>query len=175
MFDSIAAISSGRASGGRLANLVSQEESVRAVVAKVALGEADAGIVYVSDAASQPELGRIELPAEHNPMAEYPMAALRASPHASAARAFIEFVLSGPGQRILEEHGFRPLIDSMDFRSEASAARPSGKRRRPRPPRRLELIGLPLVLLPLIRWGVADRTVAMLLSMPAMRTLSAVG
>jgi molybdate transport system substrate-binding protein len=94
-----------------LANLVSQEESVRAVLAKVALGEADAGIVYVSDAASQPGLGRIELPAEHNPLAEYPLAALRASPHASAASAFIEFVLSGSGQQILEEHGFLPAID----------------------------------------------------------------
>jgi len=94
-----------------LANLVSQEESVRAVLAKVALGEADAGIVYVSDAASQPGLGRIELPAVHNPMAEYPLAALRASPHASAAGAFIEFVLSGSGQQILEGHGFLPAVD----------------------------------------------------------------
>ena len=94
-----------------MANLVSQEESVRAVLAKVALGEADAGIVYTSDAASQPELGRIELPAEHNPMAEYPLAALRASPNASAASAFIEFVLSGSGQQILEEHGFLPAVD----------------------------------------------------------------
>jgi molybdate transport system substrate-binding protein len=84
---------------------------VRAVLAKVALGEADAGIVYVSDAASQPDLGRIELPAEHNPLAEYPLAALRASLNASAASAFIEFVLSGSGQQILEEHGFLPAVD----------------------------------------------------------------
>ena len=91
-----------------LANVVSEEESVRAVLAKVALGEADAGFVYASDAVSQPALVRLDLPAEHNPVAEYPLAALRASPHAGAASDFIGFVLSASGQQILERHGFIP-------------------------------------------------------------------
>jgi molybdate transport system substrate-binding protein len=94
-----------------LANLVSQEESVRAVLAKVALGEADAGFVYASDAVGMPELVRIELPEEHNPLAEYPLAVLRASPKSSAANDFIAFVLSASGQRILENHGFLPVAD----------------------------------------------------------------
>ncbi len=94
-----------------LANVVSEEESVRAVLAKVVLGEADAGFVYASDAVSQPELVRLELPVEHNPVADYPMAALRASPHAGAASDFITFALSAAGQRILETHGFLSAVD----------------------------------------------------------------
>lgn len=97
--------------GSVLANVVSEEESVRAVLAKVALGEADAGFVYASDAVSMPELMRLELPAEHNPLAEYPLTVLLASPHAASASDFISFVLSAEGQRILVTHGFLPTAD----------------------------------------------------------------
>lgn len=94
-----------------LANVVSQEETVRAVVAKVELGEADAGVVYTSDASHAAQLLRLELPVQHNPLADYPIVRLRQSPHASLAQAFIDFALSAAGQRILETHGFLPAAD----------------------------------------------------------------
>ena len=59
-----------------LANVVSNEDNVKQVVAKVQLGEADAGIVYTSDAVAAPDLKTIEIPAELNVIAEYPIAPL---------------------------------------------------------------------------------------------------
>jgi molybdate transport system substrate-binding protein len=96
---------------GVLDNVVSQEVSVRAVLAKVEIGEADAGIVYASDASQAPGLIRLELPAEHNPVAEYPLAALRESPHLALAQEFVDFVLSPAGQRVMEGYGFLPAAD----------------------------------------------------------------
>ena len=63
--------------GGVLANVVSEEDNVRQVLAKVQLGEADAGLVYRSDARAAPELGTIEIPTEANVLASYPIASLR--------------------------------------------------------------------------------------------------
>ena len=94
-----------------LANVASQEETVRAVLAKVDLGEADAGFVYSSDASQVARLLRLELPLMSNPLVEYPMAVLRPSLHAPLAQAFVDFVLSDSGQRILEAHGFLPAPD----------------------------------------------------------------
>lgn len=91
-----------------LANVVSNEDNVRQVVAKVLLGEADAGIVYTSDAVAAPELRTIEIPAELNVVAEYPIATLAQSEHADLANAFIAFVLSADGQAILQKWGFSP-------------------------------------------------------------------
>ena len=91
-----------------LANVVSYEENVRAVLNKVALGEADAGIVYKSDAASPDGRTLRMLPIDPalNVIAEYPIAVLNDSPHATAAAAFVDFVLSGGGQNILRDYGF---------------------------------------------------------------------
>ena len=91
-----------------LANVVSNEENVRQVVAKVQLGEADAGIVYTSDAVAVPALKKIEIPAELNILAEYPIAALIRSEETDLADAFITHILSAAGQATLQKWGFSP-------------------------------------------------------------------
>jgi molybdate transport system substrate-binding protein len=91
-----------------LANVVSNEDNVKQVVAKVQLGEADAGIVYTSDAVAAPELKTIEIPAELNVIAQYPIATLTKSTNADLATAFIEYVLSSNGQSVLQKWGFAP-------------------------------------------------------------------
>jgi molybdate transport system substrate-binding protein len=87
-------------------NVVSNEDNVRQVVAKVQLGEADAGIVYTSDAVAAPQLKTIEIPDELNVIAEYPIAALTQSTNPELANAFVDFVLSDEGQTILQKWGF---------------------------------------------------------------------
>jgi molybdate transport system substrate-binding protein len=89
-----------------LANVVSNEDNVKQVVAKVQLGEADAGIVYTSDAVAAPELLTIEIPTELNVIAKYPIAPLIESTHADLAEAFVVYVLSADGQAILQKWGF---------------------------------------------------------------------
>lgn len=91
-----------------LANVVSEETNVRQVVAKVALGEADAGIVYASDVKSETgaKVLAIEVAEEHNVRAVYPIAPLGDGKNAQLAQAFIDFVLSTGGQAILERWGF---------------------------------------------------------------------
>jgi molybdate transport system substrate-binding protein len=91
-----------------LANVVSNEDNVRQVVAKVQLGEADAGIVYSSDAIAAPELKTIEIPDELNLIAEYPIAPLANSANPDLARLFVNFVMSAPSQAILQKWGFGP-------------------------------------------------------------------
>lgn len=92
-----------------LANVVSNEDNVKQVVAKVQLGEADAGIVYTSDAIAAPDLKTIEIPAELNVIAKYPIAALANSTNAELAKAFTDYVLSADGQAILQKWGFAPV------------------------------------------------------------------
>src|ERR1041384_2094467 len=89
-----------------LANVVSNEDNVRQVVAKVQLGEADAGIVYTSDATAASDLNTIEIPTEQNVIAEYPIAAISQSRQAVLANSFITYVLSAVGQAILQKWGF---------------------------------------------------------------------
>lgn len=89
-----------------LANVVSYEENVRAVLSKVTLGEADAGIVYSSDAPPDAAVGRIDIPDELNVLAAYPIAPVADAGQADLARRFIEYVLSAEGQAILSAHGF---------------------------------------------------------------------
>jgi molybdate transport system substrate-binding protein len=90
-----------------LANVVSEEENVRSVVSKVQLGEADAGVVYRSDVT--PPVARyvaeLAIPDSANVIAEYPIARVKASANAAAAREFIALVTSDEGRRILERHG----------------------------------------------------------------------
>jgi molybdate transport system substrate-binding protein len=91
------------------ANVVSEEEDVRDVLAKVELGEADAGIVYVSDAnIAGDEVKLIAIPAEVNVIASYPIAAVAGGDEA-LADAFIAYVLSDEGQATLEAFGFAPV------------------------------------------------------------------
>jgi molybdate transport system substrate-binding protein len=91
-----------------LANVVSEEENVKLVVAKVRLGEVDAGICYVSDVTPEAarELLTIDIPDELNQVAVYPIAALKDAGHPALARAFVEYVLSDEGQAILRAQGF---------------------------------------------------------------------
>jgi molybdate transport system substrate-binding protein len=92
-----------------LANVVSNENDVKQVVAKVQLGEADAGIVYVSDSVAAPDLGTVAIPEAYNVRAAYPIAALSATSHPDLAAAFVAYVLSPAGQAILKKWGFTPL------------------------------------------------------------------
>ncbi len=93
-------------------NVVSEEIDVRSTLAKVQLGEADAGIVYASDAAASEEAGTplnvIEFPDGVPTSATYPIAAVSGG-DTEAAQAFIAFVLSDEGQHILEQYGFTPV------------------------------------------------------------------
>ncbi len=91
-----------------LANVVSNETDVKQVVAKVQLGEADAGIVYVSDAVAAPQLKTLQIPASYNVVATYPIAALAKAAQPGLASEFIAYVLSADGQAILKTWGFTP-------------------------------------------------------------------
>lgn len=83
------------------------EPDVRALLTKVEAGELDAGLVYVTDVvAARDAVEGIDLPAEVDVVATYPIAATTRSAHPDAARAFIEFVLGAEGQAILERSGF---------------------------------------------------------------------
>ncbi len=89
-----------------LANVVSNETDVKQVVTKVELGEADAGIVYVSDAMAAPDLGSISIPDNYNIIAQYPIAILKNSHETEVAKAFIAYILSPAGQEVLSRWGF---------------------------------------------------------------------
>ncbi|NJR12447.1 molybdate ABC transporter substrate-binding protein [bacterium] len=91
-----------------LANVVSEEQNVRQVAAKVALGEADAGIVYVSDVTPDvsAQVVMLPIPDALNTIATYPIAATNDSAAPEAAEAFIAFVLSEAGQNILTRNNF---------------------------------------------------------------------
>ena len=88
-------------------NFVTQETSVRNILQKVQLGEVDAGYVYVSDAFSAgDEVKSIEIPADFNIKAEYPIATVKNSTNPDAAQSFMEYVLSPAGQKTLKDNGF---------------------------------------------------------------------
>lgn len=91
-----------------LANLKSDEVNVRAALAKVELGEADAAIVYGTDARVAPGVRVVPIPGAYNVVAEYPLAALKKAVNADEAGKFVAFLLSDEGQRILARHGFGP-------------------------------------------------------------------
>jgi molybdate transport system substrate-binding protein len=93
-----------------LSNVVSYEENVRAVYSKVALGEADAGIVYATDIPKDDpaDVGKLDIPAELNVVVSYPIAPVQDSANPELAASFVEFVLSPAGQTILADYGFYP-------------------------------------------------------------------
>jgi len=86
----------------------SLEPQVTAVLSKVSLGEADAGIVYVSDVVTSQKVQGVPIPDSQNVVADYPIAALKNAQHNSTADAFIAFVLAPDGQSILKAAGFEP-------------------------------------------------------------------
>ncbi len=91
-----------------LANLKSNEANVRAVLAKIQIGEADAGIVYSTDAITVPnDVKTIAIPPQYNVIATYPIATITSTKHLDTATAFIQFVLSAAGQQILGKWGFQ--------------------------------------------------------------------
>ena len=93
-----------------LKNVVSYEENVKSVLAKIALGEADAGIVYKTDAiSSAATVSMLPIPDNLSQPAFYPIAPVKGSPHASLALEFINYVLSTPGQDTLARFGFLPV------------------------------------------------------------------
>ncbi len=93
-----------------LKNVVSYEDNVKAVVTKVSLGEADAGIVYVTDitASAAEKVGKLDIPDALNTIATYPIAAIADSKNAELAKAFVELVLSADGQKVMSKYGFIP-------------------------------------------------------------------
>ncbi|MEO6457015.1 MAG: molybdate ABC transporter substrate-binding protein [Chloroflexia bacterium] len=98
-----------------LANVVTYENNVRQVLAKVQLGEVDGGIVYMTDARSPggatPTNGKvdiIDIPEQYNVIARYYIAPTKDATNKASAERFIEYVLSEEGQNILESYGFGP-------------------------------------------------------------------
>jgi molybdate transport system substrate-binding protein len=85
----------------------SRELDVKAVVTKVSLGEADAGVVYVTDVrAASATVEGVGIATDKNVLARYPIAVLRDAKHLEGARSFVDFVLSDPGKKILGDFGF---------------------------------------------------------------------
>lgn len=86
---------------------VSLEENVKGIVTKVTLGEADAGIVYKTDVtASGVKAEGVEIPDDINVIATYPLVVTKQAPNGEGAQAFVDFVLSEQGQKILASYGF---------------------------------------------------------------------
>jgi molybdate transport system substrate-binding protein len=88
------------------ARVVSRELNVRQVLAKVAMGEADAGIVYRTDARAAEGVVVRDIPPEVNVVAEYPIATLVGAAHPHLARELVAFARGAEGRRALAEAGF---------------------------------------------------------------------
>ena len=95
-------------SAGVTLSPVSEEQSVTDVLAKVASGEADAGLVYVTDVIASDEVQGIEFPESSAAVNVYPIATVAASENADLAEEFVELVVGETGQTILAEAGFAP-------------------------------------------------------------------
>jgi molybdenum ABC transporter, periplasmic molybdate-binding protein len=96
------------------ANVVSQEENVKAVVQKVQLGEADAGIVYITDVAPQErsQVAMITIPDQYNVIATYPIALTQSTTQNQQAQDFINYVRSSAGQAVLATYHFITVTPS---------------------------------------------------------------
>ena len=93
-----------------LAQVVSKETDVKAVVSKVGLGEGDAGVVYTTDAqVAADKLSTIAIPDQFNVIATYPIATLKSSPNSALAQRFVDYVIGADGQGVLQKFGFAPL------------------------------------------------------------------
>jgi molybdate transport system substrate-binding protein len=104
-----------------LKNVVSYETDVKSVLSKVALGEADAGIVYTTDAATETgKVGTVTIPDALNVIAVYPIGAVKASKQTTTAQAFIDYVLSSAGQAALARYGFIAGSEGKQYSPPAS-------------------------------------------------------
>jgi molybdate transport system substrate-binding protein len=87
----------------------SLELDVKATLAKLTLGEADAVVVYVTDVkAAGAKVQGVEIPAADNVFAAYPIAVVKASKHRAAAEAFVDAMVRGSGRAALRARGFLP-------------------------------------------------------------------
>ena len=85
----------------------SQEQDVKSVVTRVSLGEADAGIVYTTDVkAGGATVAGVDIPADQNVIAAYPMVRVKGTRNPTTATAFIDWVVGAMGQKVLAEYGF---------------------------------------------------------------------
>ncbi|WP_424358935.1 molybdate ABC transporter substrate-binding protein [Methanocella sp. MCL-LM] len=93
------------------ANVVSEETTVNYVVSKVALGEADAGFVYVSDVPAEyrAKVTVVTIPDSLNVIAVYPIGVVGESKNQEDAKAFVNYVKSDDGKAILQKYGFTPV------------------------------------------------------------------
>lgn len=92
---------------GMTPHVVSREADVKSVLAKVESGDADAGIVYVTDAkAAGDKVREVEIPASQNQSTAYQIVAVEDSPNAGLAGDWITMVTGDEGQSVLKEHGF---------------------------------------------------------------------
>jgi molybdate transport system substrate-binding protein len=92
---------------GVAATPVSLEENVKGIVTKVTLGEADAGIVYITDVtAAGDQADGVDIPADINVIATYPVVVTKEAPNAAGGQAFVDFVLGEQGQKIMVSYGF---------------------------------------------------------------------
>jgi molybdate transport system substrate-binding protein len=115
------------------ARVVSQELNVRQVLAKVALGEADAGIVYRTDAAMFADsIGVIAVPEDLDVVAEYPIAALARAPE--IAQAWIDHVRSPAGRQVLARFGFEPPVPAASEPPVPAGSEPPAGEAPPAPP-----------------------------------------
>jgi molybdate transport system substrate-binding protein len=90
------------------ANTVSEEDNVRAVLAKIQLGEGDVAIVYVTDAASSDDVQRVAIPDGANVLAAYAAVAVGSATQLALATEFLAFLLGPEAQGVLAGHGFLP-------------------------------------------------------------------
>jgi molybdate transport system substrate-binding protein len=92
---------------GVTVKVASQEVDVRAVLNKVTLGEADAGIVYVTDVKSAgAKVTGVDIPEQHQVIARYPIAVVKETKNPRLAKAYVDYLLSDDGQKLLAEFGF---------------------------------------------------------------------
>ena len=96
------------AKAGVAVHPASLEAQVTAVLSKVALGEADAGIVYASDVTTATKVDGVAIPDSQNVVADYPIATLKNAQNRGTANSFVDFVASDQGQAILKQAGFEP-------------------------------------------------------------------
>jgi molybdate transport system substrate-binding protein len=90
-----------------MANVVSQESAVNNIVTKVSLGEADAGVVYTTDAAGAgTQVTQIPIVDAYNVIAVYPIGEVATTAHPTEASGFIDYVMSPEGQAVMAKYGF---------------------------------------------------------------------